>query len=285
MTSNKLGRGFESLIPQNFDASILLPDEERIIKVATDQLQANPQQPRVHFDEQALHELAESLKRHGVLQPLVITPNGDKYYLIAGERRWRAAKIAGIKSLPAIVRTSEQLERLEIALVENVQRVNLSPLEQAASIHYLHDQFSLEYSEIGRRLGKATTTVHNIARLLQLPKKVQDALQSKKITEGHARAILALKDEKDQLQLLTLIINNGWSVRQTERYVVAHKKGVKSSSSAVKKVATSTPQTEKLTQILKAPVTLKRTAKGGKLEISFKSETELKRIVSFISKK
>ncbi len=285
MSSNKLGRGFESLIPQNFDSSILLPDEERIIKIPVEQLQANPEQPRVHFDETALQELAQSLKRHGILQPLVVTPNGEKYYLIAGERRWRAAKLAGIKEVPAIVRTSEQLERLELALVENVQRVNLSALEQAASIQYLHEQFSLDFSEIGKRLGKASTTVHNTARLLQLSEAAQKALNSKQISEGHARALLALKDEKDQQQLLALIIKNGWSVRQAERYVVAHKQGAKSNTSALKKVATTSPQTEKLTQILKAPVSLKRTAKGGKLEIAFKTEVELKRIISLLSKK
>ncbi len=285
MSSSKLGRGFDSLIPQNFDSSILIPEEEKIIKIPVDMLMANPEQPRTHFDEESLNELAKSLKRHGVLQPLVVTPNGDKYYLIAGERRWRAAKIANIPSVPAIVRSSEQLERLELALVENVQRVNLSPLEQAVSIQYLHEQFSLDYKEIGNRLGKAPTTVQNTARLLQLPAKVQDALRSKQISEGHARAILSLKDEKDQLQFLSLIVKNNWSVRQAERYALAHKKGVRTSSSAVKKVATSNPQTEKLSKILKVPVSLKRTAKGGKLEISFKSEAQLKRIIALISSK
>lgn len=283
--TNKLGRGFDSLIPKNFDTSLLLPDEDRIIKISVDELLANPEQPRVHFDEKALAELGDSIKRHGILQPIVVTPNGEKYYVIAGERRWRAAKLANIKSVPAIVRTSEQLERLELALVENVQRVNLSPLEQAASIQYLHEQFSLDYAEISKRLGKAPTTVQNIARLLQLPGDAQEALRANQISEGHARSILALKEEKDQLQLLRLIIANGWSVRQTERYVTAHKKGAKTPTSAVKKVATSSPQTEKLTKLLKVPVTLKRTAKGGKLEIAFKSDAELKRIVTLISKK
>jgi ParB family chromosome partitioning protein len=283
--TNKLGRGFDSLIPKNFDSTILLPDEERIIKIPVGQLLANPEQPRVHFDEKALAELADSIKRHGILQPIVVTPNGEKYYVIAGERRWRAAKLANVASVPAVVRTSEQLQRLELALVENVQRVNLSPLEQAMSIQYLHEQFSLDYADISKRLGKAPTTVQNIARLLQLPEAAQEALRTKQITEGHARSILALKDEKDQLQLLKLIVDNGWSVRQTERYVTAHKKGAKTPTSAVKKAATSSPQTEKLTKILKVPVSLKRTAKGGKLEITFKSDAELKRIVSFIAKK
>ena len=285
MQNNKLGRGFDSLIPKNFDSSILASDDERIKKIDISLLEPNPEQPRLHFDEQALQELADSIKQHGILQPLVVTPNDDKYYIIAGERRWRAAKIAGLKTVPAVSRSSKQLERLELALVENVQRVNLSPLEQAASIQYLHDQFSLDYITIGSRLGKAAVTVQNTARLLQLPKQAIEALGDKKITEGHARTILALKDEKDQLVLLQLIIKNEWSVRQAERYVVAHKKGTSTSASAIKKVATVSPQTEKLTKILKTKVSLKRTAKGGKLEIGFKNDTELKRIVNFISKK
>jgi ParB family transcriptional regulator, chromosome partitioning protein len=281
---NKLGRGFDSLIPANFDASFLAADEERIIKILVDDLEPNPQQPRTHFDEGSIVELSESIQQYGILQPLVVTPNDNKYFIIAGERRWRAAKLAGLKSVPVIVRSSEQLERLELALVENVQRVNLSPLEQAVSIAYLHEQFSIDYQTIGKRLGKAPVTVQNIARLLQLPKVVQEALKDKKITEGHARSILSLKEESGQLKLLQLIIHNDWSVRQTERYVVAQKKGNVSNATAQKRVQVTSPQTEKLTMLLKTPVTLKRTAKGGKLEIKFKNESELKRIISLIAK-
>lgn len=284
MSASKLGRGFESLIPKNFDTAILSSEDKRIQNIPVTQLQANPEQPRVHFDEENLHDLAKSIKQHGIIQPIVITPNGDKFYIIAGERRWRAAKIAGLQSVPAIVRSSEQLERLEIALVENVQRVNLSPLEQAASIEFLHQQFSLDYATIGIKLGKASATVQNCARLLQLPDKVQQALRDEKISEGHARAILGIKSDSDKIELLKLILQKKWSVRETERYVVAHKKGAKTSTVAEKKVAVTSPQTERLTKLLRAPVTLRRTAKGGKLEIKFTSEAELKRIIATISK-
>lgn len=284
MPSNtKLGRGFDSLIPQNFDSSILSEDDKRIKNVSTSDLLANPEQPRVVFDESEISGLAASIKRHGILQPLVITPNGDKYYIIAGERRWRAAKKAGIKEVPAIIRSAKQLERLELALVENVQRVNLSPLEQAVSIQYLHENFSLDFEAIGKRLGKAKTTVMNIVRLLQLPSDAAQALRDKKISEGHARAILALKDEKQQLTLLKQIMQNGWSVRQAERYVTAHREGAESAAAAKKKVATTTPETKKLTKILNTPVSVRRTAKGGKLEITFKSDAELKRIIRYFS--
>lgn len=285
--SARLGRGFDSLIPQNFDTSIItaVTDEEKIMKLAVHDLMANPEQPRLIFDEGELKGLSASIKRYGILQPLVVTPNADKYYIIAGERRWRAAKLAGLDKVPAVVRSVEQLERLELALVENVQRVNLSPLEQAASIQYLHDQFSLDFKKIGERLGKAATTVQNTARLLLLPEEAQAALKARQISEGHARAILALKLKKDQLELLKMILQYSWSVRQAERYVVAHRDGASDSVAAKEKVATKTPQTERLSKVLKTNVSLRRTAKGGKLEIAFSSEDDLERILTFIAKK
>ena len=287
MSANKtsrLGRGFDSLIPQNFDSSLLSGADEKIVKLSVADLMANPEQPRVIFEESELRGLATSINQHGILQPLIVTPNADKYYIIAGERRWRAAKLASMKTVPAIVRSSKQLERLELALVENVQRVNLSPLEQATSIQYLHDQFSLDFKAIGERLGKAPTTVQNTARLLLLPQEARDALNAKQITEGHARAILGLKDTKNQLSLLGLIIKHTWSVRQAERYVVAHREGATTTSVAKQKVATKTAQTKKIAKVLNTDVSLRRTAKGGKLEIAFTSDMELKRILSLISR-
>ncbi|MCA9329058.1 ParB/RepB/Spo0J family partition protein [Candidatus Saccharibacteria bacterium] len=283
----RLGRGFDSLIPQNFDRTIIAEvasGQEKIIKINVKDLMANPDQPRLIFDESELDGLATSIKSHGVLQPLVVTPNAEKYYIIAGERRWRAAKSAGLEVVPAVVRTVEQLERLELALVENVQRVNLSPLEQAMSIQYLRDQFSLDFKVIGERLGKAATTVQNTARLLLLPEVAQAALRARQITEGHARSILALKEEKEQLELLKLILKHSWSVRQAERYVVAHREGATNAVAAKKKVSTRTPKTDKLSRVLNTKVSVRRTAKGGKLEITFKSDDDLDRILLYISK-
>ena len=283
-STSGLGRGLDSLIPKGFDSSLIDgADSGKIVRVSVDDLMANPEQPRLVFNEDELSGLATSIKRYGILQPLVITPTGNKYYIIAGARRWRAAKIAKVKSLPAIIRTSEQLERLELALVENVQRVNLSPLEQAVSIRFLNEQFSLDFKTIGERLGKAATTVQNISRLLNLPEEVQQALRDKQITEGHARSILSLKETKQQLKLLKLILLHGWSVRQVERYVVALRDGDKTVSSAKSKVATKTSQTESLSKILSTPVSVRRMAKGGKLEISFKTDEDLSRIMEIIS--
>jgi ParB family chromosome partitioning protein len=279
-TTKGLGKGFDALIPKNLDASLLTEKGERVQQLAVDRVKPNPDQPRKHFDEQALQELAGSIKSYGIVQPLVVTKTGEDYVIIAGERRWRAAQIAGLRHVPAIVRSTQELEQLEIALVENVQRVDLSPLEQALSIERLHDQFSLSYGEIAKRLSKATTTVNNIVRLLQLPEEAKQALREQRITEGHARAILALKDlpEKQQ-ELLSSIERYGWSVRQAEQFVVSLKQGAKTSQAVRSKMAKTTPQTKALSDHIKAPVTIKRTAKGGRLEIHFTSDKELEKII------
>jgi ParB family chromosome partitioning protein len=270
-----LGRGFGSLIPQNFDAGLLVEENERVQKIPVGSLSSNPEQPRTVFDETALGELAASIKQYGIIQPLVVTPAKDGYHIIAGERRWRAAKKAGLKTVPALVRTTQQQEKLELAILENVQRVDLSPLEQSVSIERLHQQFSLTYGEIAKRLGKAETTVHNIVRLLQLPEEARKALQEGAISEGHARQVLALKDMPEaQAELVRLIIQNGWSVRQTERYVSSLKSGAKEAQVA-ERVSGDTPETERLSVRFGTKVRIHRTAKGGRVEIVFTSDDQL----------
>lgn len=284
-TVKGLGRGFDSLLPTDFDSSILMDENERIQKIAVADIIPNEYQPRQHFDDEAIAGLSASIKRHGVLQPLVVTGSAKPYMLIAGERRWRAAKLAGLQHVPAIVRSTKEIEQLEIALIENVQREDLSPLEQAISIQRLHDQFNIEYDDIAKRLGKAKTTVHNIARLLGLSAGAQKALTDKKITEGHARSVLAMGDHNKQNELLRLILSNGWSVRQAERYAAASKKKNVSSQKAKEQVKSVTQETVKISDKLGVPVTLRRMAKGGKIEITFKNETELKLLVSKITGK
>jgi ParB family chromosome partitioning protein len=280
-----LGRGFEALISSDFDKSMLLTPEDRIEKIAVTDLQASPHQPRRHFDEAALKGLAASIKRHGVIQPLVVTPIKDgKYTLVAGERRWRASQLAGLDSVPAIIRNRQELEQLEVALIENVQRVDLNPIEQAVSIERLHEQFNVSYDDIAQRLGKAPSTINNTVRLLQLPEAAREALTEQRISEGHARAILALKgDHERQAYLLKTIIDQGWSVRQAERFVASVKQGIKQPAEARQRVETETPATKALSKKLGTAVHLRRTAKGGKLEISFKSDDELARILNQFS--
>lgn len=270
-----LGKGFDVLIPTDFDKAVLTESSERVQKLLISDIQPNPEQPRRTFDKQALTELAASIKRYGILQPLIVSPEKNGYVLVAGERRLRAAGLAGLESVPAIVRERKELERLEVALIENVQRVDLSPLEQAVSIERLHQQFNISYRQISERLGKAETTVVNIVRLLGLPPKARDALQEGKISEGHARAILALKpDPLKQDELLKLIIKNRWTVRQAEQFVVSVKKGSETKQ-ARQATIVETPATKKLSKRLKTKVTVHRMARGGKLEIHYKNDEEL----------
>lgn len=275
-----LGSGLGTLIPQSFDNSLLLSEDERIQKIAISDIVANAEQPRRQFDEAALSELAESIRLHGIVQPIVVTAHGQgKYQIIAGERRWRAAQTAGLATVPVIVRSLQEQQRLELAIIENVQRVDLSPLEQALSYEKLHQQFGLAYEAIAKQVGKANSTVNNIVRLLQLPKAAQEALNTKSISEGHGRAILALKDDAvAQKQLLAAIIKNDWSVREAERFVTAYKAGHQTKAAKVR-VQTETPQTKALAERLKTDVRIKRTAKGGRLEIRFTTDDELQRIV------
>lgn len=293
MGKKGLGRGFDSLLPQNFDESLLLSSADKIEKIDVERLVPNQYQPRKEFADDSLQELAESIKEYGVLQPVIVAAHEGGYMLIAGERRWRASKLAGQKTIPAIVRTLKELERLEVALIENVQRVDLSPLEQAESIEYLHNQFGTSYSEIAKRLGKASSTVNNIVRLMQLPESSKAALRSGAITEGHARAVLALKGDKEhQEALLKHIAKQGWTVRQAEQFVLSVKQGHHQEDSTNKQAAaktpermrTETPVTKRLSKRLNTSVFIRRTAKGGKLEVAFKSDEELEEILKVLAK-
>ncbi len=279
-----LGRGIDALISDNFDKS-LLSDNKRTQFLFISDITPLEDQPRKHFEDSNLRELAESIKEYGVIQPLIVTPKKDgKYSLIAGERRWRASQIAGLNEVPVVIRDSKEQEKLEIALIENVQRVDLSPLETAVAIEKLHQDFNLTYSDVAHRLSKATTTVNNIVRLLQLPEDAKKALQEGKISEGHARTILSLKGDYDkQKQLLRNIIVNGWSVRQAEQFVVSSKQGAKTSKQIAKKMSATTPESEQLSKKLNTNVNIKRTARGGRIEIIFKNDEQLEKLLKNLS--
>ncbi|MBW3568877.1 ParB/RepB/Spo0J family partition protein [Candidatus Parcubacteria bacterium] len=283
-TSKGLGKGFGSLLPDDFDRSMLLDKKDRIQKVLLSEVSPDKNQPRKHFDQTSLKELAISIKNHGILQPLVVRPEDGQYVIIAGERRFRAAKIAGLNSLPVLVRSSAEQERLEIGLVENVQRVDLSPLEQAISIAKLNQQFNLSYEEIGKKLGKAQTTVVNMVRLLKLPPDAREALQNDKISEGHARTILSLSASPgQQKKLLDSIIKYGWSVRRAEQYANEHKK-----TSPAKKLGSNNlehyrARTEAISKKLEAKVVIKPKSEGGDLKITYKNDKDLERIFKLLA--
>ena len=280
-----LGKGFEALISSNFDKNLIYKPDEQVRKLAVDSLMPRESQPRTNFDEQKIDELATSIKTHGIIVPLIVSPlENGKYQIIAGERRWRAAKKNYLTQVPVVIRTLKEIEKAEIALIENVQRVDLSPLEQALSIQSLHEQFSMPYQQISERLGKAVSTINNSVRLLSLPDFAKESLAKGEISEGHARAILSLSNSiKNQRNLLRSIISFGWSVRQAERYVISLKKeGVNTHNQAKGRVSSVTNETKILSNKLKTDVKIKRMAKGGFLEIRFKNDDELSGIIKRI---
>lgn len=283
-----LGRGFESLIPtqvleEEFDPT-LQQDEQvsELRQIALGRITPNPEQPRRHFEELALQELADSIRQHGILQPIVVTPSGDGFEIVAGERRWRAAQLAGQDKIPALVRTLTNQHKLELALIENLQRKDLNILETATAYLKLHQQFNMTYDDIGKRVGKAISTIGNILRLLALPKEAKEALIEGKIGEGHARQILAIHEMDVQLEFLQLIVKNDWSVRKCEQFVVGYKEGQKDKSSALTKIKTENPHTKTLGKRLGTKVSIRNTARGGQLIIKFKNDDDFERIVGVL---
>lgn len=285
-----LGKDFSALIPDDMLSEALAvgsgADNVRHVKIAD--IVPDPTQPRKHFDEVALGELADSIKKHGVVQPLIVAKNGRQYLIIAGERRWRASQQAGLSELPVIVRSFGEQEKLEISLIENIQREDLSALDLAAAYLKLHDQFNLKYDEVAERVGKSTPAIHNTVRLLRLPLAAKKALHELRITEGHARQLIALKTEPEQLKLLDLIIKNGWTVRQTEQYVVGQKQEAKkrqpASDKPLRRTINETNETKQLSKTLKTPVTLKHLAKGGQLMIRYTSDEHLESLIKRLDK-
>ena len=215
-----LGKGLEALIPVNISGiqSISLSS---VLEIPVNEILPNPHQPRTEMNPDELQDLAESIREHGIIQPLIISPGNkeNEYFLIAGERRLRAAKIIGLKQVPAILRNVSDQGQLELALIENVQRTDLSPLETAEAYRQLSDDFNLSHEEIAKRVGKSRVTITNSIRLLKLPDSVRNALASGIISEGHARALLALTSPQAQLAVLETILKFDYSVRQTEELV------------------------------------------------------------------
>lgn len=296
MSKKGLGRGFDSLIPtdvidETFDPTA--SNDGRISElryIQLDEISSNPDQPRRKFDEAPLNELAESIVAHGVLQPVVVAPQGQGYIIIAGERRWRAARIAGLKKIPALVRTATNQHKLELALIENLQREDLNPMETATAYLKLKNQFNLTNDEIGKKVGgRSSASISNIVRLLQLPEYAKIAIAEGVISEGHGRQLLALhEDSAAQKDLFDRIVEGDWSVRKAEQYVIGYKNGKATSgdsqrATAVRSTRTNTELTEALASKLSLPVVQKTTAKGGQIIISFKSEKDLENLKNLLT--
>ncbi len=276
-----LGKGLESLIPtwQSSPTPVGANEQVQLLPIAS--ISPNPQQPRKIFEEDQLEDLATSIKQHGIIQPLiVIAAEGvDRYTLIAGERRLRAAKLAGLKEVPAIVRTASQQEQLEFAIIENVQREDLNPIERARAYQSLADQFSLTHEDIAQRVGKSRVTVTNTLRLLNLPVVVQQTLQSGEITEGHARSLLALPSARAMEAALDSILSLGLNVRQTELLVSKLSGKAPNSKKLTSRSAEAEDLENRLRQFFHTKVMLSKGKRGGTISISFYSDEELNAIL------
>lgn len=289
---NRLGRGLDALIPTEVDEfasrevseTLHLESEDAIHKISVDLVDPNPFQPRKEFREEDLADLAASIKEHGVVQPLVATKQGGRYRLIAGERRLRASKLAGKKTVPIILRSFDEQQQLEVAVIENIQRAELSPLELAVAYQKLIDQFNLTTEAIAGRVGKAAPTVRNILRLLKLPYEAKKALQEGQIVEGQARAILTIEDSKDQLKMLDMITRQEMTVRQAEEIARNWKQDKELISKRVeKKISDYQSIIDGLEKHLGTKVEVLNNAQGGRVVIRFYSQEELTRIYEDIT--
>jgi len=282
MASRKigLGKGLESLIPATDDAEA--EARQGVLEVPIAAISPNPHQPRSTIREEDLSTLAASIEEHGIIQPLVVTEVADGYQLIAGERRWRAARVAGLSTVPVLVKYVAPSRVLELALVENLQRSDLNPMEEAAAYHQLVDEFGLTQQEIAQRVGKSRTAVANTLRLLKAARSVQEALLDERITEGHARALLGMEGVEAQEAALNTVLRQGLNVRQTEQLVRRLLGGKEKKDPAHQPSPEARELERRFREALSTKVSLKRKGKGGRLVIFFYSEEELAAIYDHI---
>ncbi len=279
----RLGRGLGALIPETIDSGAAL----REINIA--QIRRNPFQPRTRFDQEKLQELADSIREHGVVQPVIVSPGKDGYILVAGERRFRAAQLAGLQTIPALTKELDSGMMLQIALIENLQREDLNPVEEARAYHQLIDKFKFTQEELARRLGKSRPAIANTIRLLSLPDEVKQALINGEISEGQARPLLRISDQAVQAGLARRIIQEKLTAREVERLV--------SNSRQLKRPALKQPKPsltghepepvweelrEKLQHYLGTKVKITRRSKGGAIEIEFYEPEDLERLLGLI---
>lgn len=284
-----LGKGLDSMIPDRIEKVMAKEEKDkqdvsRETLIPINEIEPNRKQPRKHFDEDAIQELSESIKQYGIIQPLIVQKR-DKYYeIIAGERRWRAAKLAGLKEIPVIIKNYSSQEIVEIALIENIQREDLNPIEEALAYQNLIKEFNLKQDEVAERVSKSRTTITNAMRLLKLDNRVQQMLIDDMISGGHARALLAIEEEEIQYQLATKVFDEKLSVRETEKLV---KKVLKGTDEIKEEVAISKEHIavyndieEKMKKIMGTKVSIKRkNDNNGKIEIEYYSSEELERLL------
>ena len=286
MSKKALGKGIGALLSTSNKETTI----DSTFEVDIDLIKANPNQPRKTFSEEALSELSMSIKEKGIIQPVLVEQNNDlSYTIIAGERRFRAAKMAGLSKIPVCIKKFDETEKLEISLIENIQREDLTPIEEAAAYDALLKFSNMNQDELAKHVGKNRTTITNSLRLLKLPDKIKEALNTRAISAGHARAILSMGKPEDQLILYNSIVNSGLSVREAEAIAANYSSGNKENKKNQQHVKVKKPAIpeladiqEKLIEILGTKIEIKGTIDKGKIEVQYYSRDDLNRLYELL---
>lgn len=293
MTNKALGRGLDALLSQTTVASaptgatkesVRQDTGEQVLQISTAAVKTNKYQPRLDFDQEKLNSLVSSIKEKGVIQPVLVRKDGDGYELIAGERRLRAARMLGLEKIPAIVKNVQDLDMLEISLIENIQREELNPIEEALSFQKFITDFNFTQEKIATALGKDRSTIANTIRLLGLPKKIQEYISKSTISAGHAKALLSLPTEIDQLRVCNVIVKKGLSVREAES-LVAHRASGTKPAVEIKKDQSIVDIESQLQQLFGTRVRIMHGKKRGKIQIEYYSNEDMNRILDMLNGK
>ena len=291
MAKKGLGKGLDALFGDAKADDVLSPGvsesvDGKIINLKIIDVEPNKDQPRTDFDDEALEELADSIRQHGVITPIVVKKANNGFYtIVAGERRWRASKKAGLKEIPAVVRERTELQTQEIALIENLQRQDLNPVEEAFGYKRLMEEFSLSQEEVSQKLGKSRSSVANSVRILSLPKEVIDFVRGGEISFGHAKVILSVKDSQMQKKIANEVVSKGLSVRATEEIAKEKpKKVIKEKKKDLNKELAFVDAEKKMTEALGTKVKIASKGKKGLVQIEYYSSDELERIIKILTK-
>lgn len=280
MTKRGLGKGLDALF-QSYDDFDEEVENDNVTSLNILKIDPNVEQPRRDFNQESIKELSKSIQEHGVVQPIIVKPLNGRYVIIAGERRWRAARQAGLEKIPVIIRDLDDKEMLEIALIENLQREDLNPMEEAEGINNLINTYNLNQEQVAKRLGKSRPAISNALRLLKLPKEIRILLEENSISTGHARALLGIEDNAKKVELAKLIVDKGLNVRETESII---KKMKESKEDSKKKKPKEKPSfimeiENKMEEFLGTRVTIQQGKKKGIIEIEYYSNDDLERII------
>ncbi|HOK43471.1 MAG TPA: ParB/RepB/Spo0J family partition protein [Thermoclostridium caenicola] len=274
-----LGRGLDALISS---ANALENARDSVLEVKINDVEPNADQPRKVFDQERLQALAESIKEHGVVQPIIVRQDGSRYVIVAGERRWRAAKLAGLKTIPVVVKELSSRQVMEIALIENLQREDLNPIEEAEAYQKLMDEYSMTQEEVAKLVGKSRAAIANSVRLLTLAKEIREMLVDGRLTSGHARTLVAIEDENRQKELADLFVKKGLNVREAEKLAAQEAKRAAKKVRPKKEDLEMTQLVEDLRTLFGTKIDLQRGKDKGKIVIEYYSKEEFDRIIDLL---